>query len=58
MALFTVFSATSRRAHVVADPLQYGLLRMFQACAGERGGDIRIFTTRHQADRWIDGLDP
>lgn len=58
IAALTAFSPTSRRAHVVTDPVQYGLLRMFQAYAGDRGGEIRLFTTRAQADRWIDGHDP
>ena len=49
-----VFSATSRRAIVVKDDLQYGFARMFQIhrdLAGE--GGIRVFRNVEEAQDWI-----
>jgi hypothetical protein len=50
-----VFSDTSKRAFVMANPMQFGLARMFQsyrAAKGERG--IRIFTNAEDAVTWLD----
>ena len=59
ISTMTAFSPTSRLGYVVRDPVQYGLLRMFQVYATGRSGDMRIFSLRAEADRWvIDGSDP
>ena len=57
MAATTVFGPTARRALIVAEPLLYGLSRMFQLMLDERGGTLRIFTDRSEAEEWL-GLSP
>ena len=52
----TVFSATSRRAFLVKNDLQYGLARMFEIhreLNGESG--IRVFRSLEEAMLWIEG---
>jgi hypothetical protein len=59
MATRNVFSATSRRAIVVQDDLQYGLARMFEIyrdLAGETG--IRVFRNMDEALSWIFATSP
>jgi hypothetical protein len=49
-----LFSATSRRAFIVKDDLQYGLLRMFEIhreLEGETG--IRVFRDAKEAMDWV-----
>ena len=57
MAATTAFGPAARRALIVAEPLLYGLSRMFQLLLDERGGTLRIFTDRNEAEEWL-GLHP
>jgi hypothetical protein len=57
MAAATAFGPTARRALIVSEPLLYGLSRMFQLLLDDRGGTLRIFTDRNEAEEWL-GLRP
>ena len=57
MAAATAFGPKARRALIVSEPLVYGLSRMFQLLLDERGGTLRIFTDRSEAEAWL-GLRP
>lgn len=57
MAATTAFGPAARRALIVAEPLLYGLSRMFQLMLDDRGGMLRIFTDRNEAEEWL-GLRP
>jgi len=50
------FRNGSRRAIVVAHPLQYALVRMFQALTEAHGSEIEIFHEVAEARRWL-GLE-
>jgi hypothetical protein len=50
------FREGSRRAIVVAQPLQYALVRMFQAMTESQGPEIEIFHEVAKAKRWL-GLE-
>ena len=53
MAERSLFAPESRRAYVVIDALQYGLLRMFNAYTHGNSGELQIFATRRDAERWL-----
>lgn len=55
MATLTVFRAGVRRAYIAPQPVLFGITRMFQSQLGDRGDDIRIFKTRAEGERWLDG---
>jgi hypothetical protein len=57
MASTTAFGPAARRALIVAEPLLYGLSRMFQLMLDDRGGTLRIFTDRSEAEAWL-GVRP
>jgi hypothetical protein len=50
------FREGSHRAIVVQQPLQYGLVRMFQVMTESHGAEIRIFHELAEAKRWL-GLE-
>lgn len=54
MATLTVFQPGVRRAYIAQRPMLFGITRMFQSQLGERGGDIRIFKSREEGERWLD----
>ena len=57
LAQAQVFSSQSRRAYVVARPVIFGLVRMFEAYREMAGGQekIRLFHDREEAMRWVLG---
>jgi hypothetical protein len=44
---------TSRKAYVVANDLQYGLLRMYQVLCGEDERTFRVFRSMEEAWDWL-----
>jgi len=54
MAAATAFRQGARRALIIEQPLLYGLSRIFQTLLQERGGDLRIFTSRAEAEQWLE----
>jgi len=52
-AQYTVFSAHSRRAFLVASDLVFGYMRMFEMLRDSRGEEgIRVFRNRDEAMAW------
>jgi hypothetical protein len=50
-----LFAADSRRAYLVATPLQFGLARMFATYRSPTAEDvIRVFTGLNEAVAWLD----
>lgn len=54
-AISNIYSAKSRRAFVVTDPVAVTLTKAFQSYRKEAGGkeQIRIFTNREEAMAWV-----
>ena len=47
------FSNTSRRAFVAPSDVTFGMARMFEQMRGEDAGEIRIFRSMEEAEKWL-----
>lgn len=45
----------SRSAFVAPDDLDYGMLRSFEAIAGDLPMEVAVFRTRTEAEKWLSG---
>src|SRR5262245_31358705 len=48
-----LFLPTARRAAVVSNDVDFGIMRMLELASGDRSGEMRVFRDMESAERWL-----